>query len=110
MYMQRNLIVMLIGAIVLTVVATTAAPAPASANDTRAFIGGLILGGIIGAALDDNDRGYRGYGYAPRGYYAPPPYYRDRNRGYDRGYDYAPRRYDSYRYDGYRDGYRDGCR
>jgi hypothetical protein len=70
----------LIGAALMAGLAAALPSAPAQAANGRhaAFIGGLVAGGLLGAAVADRPRYYYGYAPAysyPYPYYTPPPRY-----------------------------------
>ncbi len=111
----RCLPVLLVIAVVGTVLLGPAAtPAAADRNHTGEIIAGMIIGGLIGAALADDDRGprrcgpppgdpYRRYDPPRCGQWTPP------GRAYDQGYHdgwYDGR--DVGRHEGYSRGYSNG--
>lgn len=77
MNLRRNVMLLLLGAVTLSLTAA-ALPTPAAASKTGDVIVGAIIGGLIGAALsdDDHDRYHYAPGYYDRGpvYVPPGPY------------------------------------
>lgn len=61
----------------MTIAAVASLPMSASANDTGAFLGGLAVGAISGAAIA-GARPAPYYGPAGPGYYGAPVYYQRR--------------------------------
>jgi|ADurb_H2B_02_Slu_FD_contig_31_1181665_length_897_multi_5_in_0_out_0_2 hypothetical protein len=105
----RNLALLVVLAVVATFLAGPAAAPAAADDDTGAIIAGMIIGGLIGAALSDHDRDR--HGYRPPYYrYDPPrcerrvPAWTPYNHGYRDGW-----RHDRDGWHGDR-GYRDGHR
>ena len=111
-------------AVLAAVVVVGAVASPASADSkTKNFIAGLVVGGIVAAVFDDDDKcSDRYYGYrqpaphyrAPAPYCSPPPtycpptpYYRPSpGRAYNQGYrhGYSDGRTDQWQADRYQYG------
>ncbi len=108
----RSLTLLLVLVVAATVFVGPAAT-PAQAGDTGAIIAGIIIGGLIGAAIADNDRdchrdryryGAPYYRYDPPRCERRPPAYAPYNHGYRDGRHGDHGRYDGHGYRGGRDG------